>query len=136
MFGEAAVAIVISAVTSGFFALLWQRIRNVRPDKKLTDHLFKRLDALAANALELAVEDVAEIEDASLSFGEVADRLLANARVTPEGHEALLELWEVRAKLAQHPDGPGLPHITARHLLTKTEKLIESLGGTPPSRRK
>lgn len=134
MISETAVAVIVSAVTSGFFALLWQRIRNVRPDKKLTGHLLKRLDALAATALELAVEDVAEIEDASLSFGEVADRLSAHALVTQEGQEELLDLWEVRTKLAQDPDGPGLPHITARHLLTKTEKLIESLGRAPPSR--
>ena len=133
MLGETALAVVIGTVTSGIFAMVWQRFYNVRPDKKLTEHLFKRLDALATTALELAVVEVAEIEDASLSFKEVADRLLESGLVPPEGHKELLDLWGVRTSLAHHPDGPGLPRIHARHLLTRTEKLINSLGGTPPS---
>ena len=134
MFREIAVAAVISAVTSAFFALLWQRVFRVRIRKKIAKHLIGKLDALAANALELAVEDAAEIEEASLSFKEVADRLLVKGLVTPEGHEELLEMWEVRTSLAHHPDGSGLPTADARALLARIESLGTTLGSLPPSR--
>ena len=78
MLSDVAVGAVISAVTTGFFAILWQRFHNVRPNKRLNEHLSKRLDALAATALELAVEDATEIEEASLSFTQVADEIVVS----------------------------------------------------------
>lgn len=133
MLSDVAVGAMISAVTTGFFAILWQRFHNVRPNKRLNEHLSKRLDALAATALELAVEDATEIEEASLSFTQVADRLLASGLVTPGGHQELLDLWEVRNGLAHESGERGPSNLNARHFLARTEKLIGSLGSMLPS---
>lgn len=134
MLREIVVAAVVGGVTSGLFAILWHRVYGVRIQQKLAKHLIGKLDALAATALELAVEDTAEIEEASLSFTQVADRLLANGLVAPEGHEELLEMWEVRTSLAQDPQGPGLSKVKARALLARIEILATTLDSLPPPR--
>ena len=113
--------------------MLWHRFRRVKVYEKIAGHLVERLDDLAARALELAVEDAAEIEEASLSFTLATDRLLASGFVTPESRQELLDLWEMRSDLAHRPGERSLSTRDARATLARIDELAETLGSAQPS---